>query len=557
MIHDSSGFSDKMFEAFAATSRNSYIFLYNMWTDISRWSKSAVEYFGLPGEYIEGAVTIWAQRIHPEDRKKYHEEMEAIFNGKKKKHDIEYRAMDKEGNYVVCTCSGMVIDDEEGNPTFFAGTITNHGIIDNFDAITGLYNLHEFMYMVKDLRERNKKYRVLLLGIGHFSDVNDMYGYDFGNEVLKTFAAFLREQIQQSGIVYRMDGTRFALCTTELSLEQIKEKYLKIQKLAKSSLIVHGIHIPLAICAGVVDVEDIGISEQAVYTAARYALDTSKKERYGELIVVHNDELNDKECSKTVKLLSVLRNSVLNNCKGFYLVYQPVVSSKTGELVGMETLLRWKGAPYGEVPPGVFIPWLEKDTAFFELGNWILMQALTEGKEFLRDNPKLVLNVNLSYAQLERSEFRNSFLSILLGTGFPPEHLCLELTERCRFLDINVLRNEVNFLKSYGIKIALDDFGTGFASLDLLRELPVDCIKIDRSFVTEIEKSTVTQSIVRALTNCAKELNIDVCVEGIEDEQRMNYMKEYPSTSYQGYLFSRPVPKAKFKELELYKKKYG
>lgn len=265
--------------------------------------------------------------------------------------------------------------------------------------------------------------------------------------------------------------------------------------------------------------------------------------------------MTDKESNKTVKLLSVLRNSILNNCKGFYLVYQPVVSSKTGELVGMETLLRWKGAPYGEIPPGVFIPWLEKDTAFFELGNWILTQALTEGKEFLRDNPNLVLNVNLSYAQLERSEFRNSFLSILLGTGFPPEHLCLELTERCRFLDINVLRNEVIFLKSYGIKIALDDFGTGFASLDLLRELPVDCIKIDRSFVTEIEKSAVTQSIVRALTNCAKELNIDVCVEGIEDEQRMNYMKEYPSTSYQGYLFSRPIPKAKFKELELYKKK--
>lgn len=553
MIQNSSEFADKMFEAFALTSKNSYIFLCNMWTDVSRWSKNAVEYFGLPGEYMEGAGAIWEQHIHPEDRQKYRDDIDAVFSGKKDRHEIEYRAKDKDGNYVVCSCSGMVINDADGNPAYFAGTITNHGIIDNIDPTTGLYNLYEFLHALRLLRERKRKYKVLLLGISRFSAINDTYGYNFGNEVIKAFSTCLREQLQRTSQLYRMDGTRFAICSLDMSMEKIKALYSRIQEIAKNGLEVRGNHISLTICGGAVNVEDSSISEHAVYTAARYASDTSKKEKYGELIIVHNDELKDKEANKNFKLLGVLRNCVLNDCNGFYLAYQPVVSSENGKLMGMEALLRWKGAPYGEVPPGVFIPWLEKDTVFFELGNWILKQALTEGKEFLKDNPHLTLNINLSYAQLERSEFRNSFVGILLGTGFPPDHLCVELTERCRFLDINFLRNEIIFLKSYGIKIALDDFGTGFASLDLLRELPVDCIKIDRSFVVEIEKSQVTQSIVRALTNCAQELGIDVCVEGIEDQQSMEYMKQYPSTSYQGFYFSRPIPKDKFKELPVYR----
>ena len=551
MSFRTSEYFDKIFEAFSATAKGSYIYLCDMWTDMSRWSKSAVDYFGLPGEYMEDAGTIWAQHIHPEDRRRYQEDIDAVFSGRKKNHELEYRAMDKNGNYVVCTCSGVVIEDEAGNPEFFAGTITNRGTIENIDPTTNLYNLYEFLNALRLLRERGKKYRVLLVGFKHFSDVNDLYGYSFGNEAMKLFVSIMQNDLMDKGKVFRMDGTRFAVLTTELRVDDLKNYYLRLQEKAKNHLTVQENNVSLALCGGLVVVEDCQISEHAIHAAARYALNVSKNERHGELWIVENDDVDKNK--KTVELINVLRSSIIEECRGFYLCYQPVVSPQTGKMTGAEALLRWNREPYGEISPGQFIPWLEKDSAFFDLGNYVLRQAMLDGKEFLKDHPDMIINVNLSYAQLERSEFRNTLVDFLLSTGFPPEHLCLELTERCRLLDMNFLRNEIIFLKSYGIKIALDDFGTGFSSLNLLRELPIDYIKIDRGFVSEIENNKADQSIVKAVMTCARELDIGVCVEGIENERLRDYLQNYSAQGYQGYYYSKPVTKEEFKRLELYK----
>lgn len=547
-----SEYFDKLFEAFSATAKDSYIYVCDMWTDMSRWSKDAVDYFGLPGEYMEDAGNIWAEHIHPEDRKRYQEDIDAVFSGRKKNHELEYRARDKDGNYVACTCSGVVIEDESGNPAYFAGTITSRGKINHIDPTTNLFNLYEFLYAVRILRERGKKYCVLLVGFKHFSDVNELYGYAFGNEAMKLFASTMQQLLQDNGKIYRMDGTRFAVLTTKLQLDDIKNFYSRLQERAKNRLTVQGNHVSLALCGGAVAVEDGRINEHAVHSAARYALNISKNEKHGELCIVENDEVDKNK--KTVEIINAIRNSVIDDCSGFYLCYQPIVAPQNGRLIGVEALLRWKSEPYGDVLPGQFIPWLEKDSAFFDLGNWVLRQAMADGKELLKDHPDLIVNVNLSYAQLERSEFRSTLTGILLSTGFPPDHLCLELTERCRLLDTRFLRNEIIFLKSYGIKIALDDFGTGFSSLSLLRELPVDCIKIDREFVSEIESNKADQAIVKAVMMCANELNIGVYVEGIENAKLRDYMLRFPLQGFQGYFYARPVPKEAFMQLELYKK---
>lgn len=547
----SSDFSNKIFDAFAATSKSRYIFICNMWTDVSRWSKSAVDFFGLPGEYMEGAAGIWEQHVHPEDRKRYREAINLVFTGKERNFDMEYRAKDKNGNYVVCSGSGVVIDDDEGRPSYFAGTITNHGIIDNVDPTTNLYNLYEFLHALKLAKDRAMKMRVLLVGFKHFSDVNDVYGYAVGNDVMRQFGSELRELVASRGEVYRMDGSKFAICTCEMNVEEIKKLYADIKDIARNNLMVSGSHIPLDTCAGAVVVEDFKADEQAVLATARYALDSSKNEKYGELVIVYNDA--DDTNKRNVSLIHELRNSILNGCKEFYICYQPVVSAKTGKLTGMEALIRWNKEPYGDVPPGIFIPMLEKDAIFFELGNWILRQVMLDGKEFLRDRPELTINVNISYTQLEHSEFRSRIVSMLANTGFPPEHLCLELTERCSFLNMDFLKNEVSFLKSYGIKIALDDFGTGFSSLNLLREIQVDCIKIDREFVKEIETNVIDQTIVRAVVQCANDLDVPVCIEGIENDDLLRYMNQYAVSGYQGYLYSRPIIKEDFKKLKLYK----
>lgn len=539
--------AEKMFEAYASASKSRYLFMRNMKTRHSRWSTNAVDFFGLPGEYMDDAYHTFLEHIHPEDKERFQAEMDRVYSGLQDNHDMEYRARSREGSYVVCRCKGKMIRDEDGIPAYFAGVISNHGIIDNIDPATNLYNLYEFMHALQLIRENKKNAMVLMIGIKHFADINDVYGYPFGNAVLKEFAAQLMAMCKRKGMVYRMDGAKFAFCTDSMCREELEALYGLIQDMAKKNVFIEQNHVTLVICGGAVSIRDFDIDENSIYSGARFALERSKNEKHGELIFFENETLRDNK--RSLQLLDTLRKSILNKCEDFYLCYQPVVDAKTGKITGMEALVRWHNDSFGEVSPGIFIPLLENDVLFFELGNWILKEAMTEGKKIVEQNPKFVLNVNLAYTQLERSEFRNCLIRLLEETGFPPQNLCLELTERCRLLNMSFLYNEIVFLKSYNIKIALDDFETGFSALNLLRELPVDLIKIDRSFVSEIETNRADQAIVKSVLDCAQLLEIPVCVEGIENKQLESYMNHYPASTYQGYLYSRPIRIEQFKTL--------
>jgi EAL domain-containing protein (putative c-di-GMP-specific phosphodiesterase class I) len=215
----------------------------------------------------------------------------------------------------------------------------------------------------------------------------------------------------------------------------------------------------------------------------------------------------------------------------------------------MEALIRWQLEPYGLVSPGVFMEWIEEDPCIFDLGNWILRTALTDIKKMRDKIPGFFVNVNVAAAQLERKEFRSSVLNILKETGAKPDELCLELTERCRNLDINFLRNEVAFFHSQGIKIALDDFGTGNSSLSLALELPFDELKVDMSFIRDIKNKPQNQAMVQSIVDYAKRTNTDTCIEGIEDEEVNDYISQFGATFHQGYFYSKPVPIDQFEKI--------
>ncbi len=541
------GLAEKIFETYSTASRSRYLFLRNMKTTHSRWSPNAVEFFGLPGEYMEDAYHTFLECIHPDDREAFQEEMDKVYAGQKDEHSMEYRAKGKDGNYVVCFAKGKMIRDEDGEMNYFAGVISNHGIIDNIDPATSLYNVYEFMHALQLIREKKKSAVILMVGIKRFTDINDVYGYPFGNKVLKEFAQQLRILCKGRGMVYRMDGAKFAVCVDNTERVDVASLYYQIRDIARNSIFVNKNHVTLMLGGGAVEINDFAVDENSIYSGLRFALECSKNEKHGELVYFESE--SQKNNKRNLELLDALRKSITNKCKDFYMCYQPVVDAVTGQVGGMEALVRWNKEPFGEVSPGIFIPLLENDALFFELGNWILRESMLAGKRLVEQNPGFILNVNLSYTQLERSEFRSSVIRILEETGFPPQNLCLELTERCRFLDTDFLRDEVIFLKSFNIKIALDDFGTGFSSLNLLRELPVDLIKIDRAFIKDIETNIADQAIVKTVLDCAKLLEISVCVEGIENKNLENYMNHYPANTYQGYLYSRPVKIEQFREL--------
>lgn len=539
MINDRKQKLDELFEAFSIISDGAYVFLCDMTCDLSRWSEKAVEFFGLPDKYMRSAGEIWEKRIHPEDRHIYHTSIEAIFSGNASGHEMQYRAAARDGNYVVCTCRGLVIRDSDGNPEYFGGAIRNHGMLSYIDNLTGMRSLYGYLDDIRTSIGKGEKCLHLLIGISSFSDVNDVFGYTIGNKVLHRFALCIHDIFSSCGSVYRLDGTKFAVISHITNVSRMMILYEKLRSMVRD-LEIEDEHITLSLNCGALVADKADICVDTFYSCLKYAYYLSKKRKLGDMVMYEDQLTSDNR--DTIERINAIRNSIQDNCTGFSLHYQPIVDAGTEQIKGLEALIRWSSDEYGSVPPNEFIPVLEQDSLFPELGEWILRQAMNDTRRLLRKYPDLVVNVNISYTQISKTDFAASVLRILDETGYPAANLCLEITERCRLLDMELLKSVIGVLKARGIRIALDDFGTGFSSLGVLREIGVDTVKIDKSFVSSLDKDFVDRNTVRFITELAQSFLAEVCAEGVENTASRDYLRTCNVTSLQGYLYSKPVP---------------
>ncbi|MDO4989844.1 MAG: EAL domain-containing protein [Eubacteriales bacterium] len=539
---------ERLYRAFETVSDGTYVFLCDMKYDFSRWSKNAVDTFGLPAEYMYGAGDIWENCIHPEDRAAYHKGIDEIFSGNASGHDMQYRARRITGEYEVCTCRGVVIWDPAGEPDYFVGTIRNHGVQGHVDALTGLRNQYGFFEDLDGCLRRKTEFSVMLFGISRFSEINEMYGYQFGNRVLQRYARKAFEVTENRGHIYRIDGTKFAVISSLLSVGEMRKRYDGFRAFLHESFQVDGRKLLLDLHGGALRVDHFDVDSQTVYACLNFANEESKLRRQGDLVEFQND-LNG-ESQQRLEKLHAIRASIMRGYDGFYLLYQPVLEAKTERLIGAEALLRWKNEVYGVVPPDQFLPLLESDPLFPELGEWIIRESILAAGQVLRQDPDYIVNVNLSYTQLEKPGFVDMVMRILKELEYPPEHLCFEVTERCRLLDMDLLKNVLADIKARGMLVALDDFGTGFSSVGILKEIPFDIIKIDRSFVRRIETNEIDRQLIRIIADLAAIFGAKVCVEGIETEGMRDILKQYHVESFQGYYYAKPLPIGDFLEWE-------
>ncbi len=531
---------DALYKAFEVVSEGTYVYLCDMKYDFSRWSKNAVDTYGLPSEYMYGAGDIWENCIHPDDRSAYRKGIDEIFSGSAAGHDMQYRAKRVTGEYDVCTCRGNVIRDPSGEPDYFVGNIRNHGLQGHVDTLTGLRNQYGFFEDLDSCIKRNAAVSVALLGISKFSEINEMYGYHFGNRVLQQYARCVFEDVGNAGHVYRIDGTKFAVISNSLSVAEFRGCYSRFRAFLHENFKVDGKNVLLDLQGGALRLENFDVDSQTIYACLNFAYEESKLHQKGDL-VEFRDGLTE-QSHQRLEMLHAIRASITHSFEGFCLLYQPVVDAKTERLIGAEALIRWKNGVYGMVPPDQFIPVLESDPLFPTLGEWIIREAILAAKQILPQHPDFIVNVNLSYTQLEKPDFADRVLHILNELDFPPEHLCLEVTERCKLLDMELLKNVIASLKSRGILIAMDDFGTGFSSVGLLKEVSFDTIKIDRSFVTDIEENAVNRRLVQNVSELASLFGSKVCAEGIETRGMRDILRSFRVKSFQGYYYAKPLP---------------
>ena len=531
---------DSLFESYSLIADDKYVFLCDMKYDYSRWSKELVDTFGLPSEYMYSAGRIWEEHIHPEDRRAYHEGIEAIFSGKQAGHDMQYRVLRSDGDCDLITCRGIVITDGEGRPAYFGGAIKNHSQKAHIDNVTGLRNQYGFFADLQSYIRNKTPIKIGMCGIQKLTEINEVYGYDAGNKILQHLGRYLMDNVTNRGGTYRLDGSRFAVISQMQSEEEFADLYYVVRDHFRGGTQIGDKNIILELSAGMLVLNDFNVDDQTVYSCLNFAYQESKINKHGEL-VRFNNELTV-ENRKHLEMLHAIRSSIAHKETGFYLVYQPVVDASTEKVLGAEALLRWKSDEYGMVPPDTFIPFLENDPLFPELGAWIIKTAIKDTRKILELVPEFIVNVNLSYSQLERTDFTDSVLHMVRLGGIAPEHLCLEITERCRLLDMELLRNVIVKLRAGGVKVALDDFGTGYSSVGLVKNLPFDTIKIDRSFVREIELDEKEKRLLNNFTDMAGIFGADVCVEGIETSGMRDIIRDYGIHSFQGYYYSKPVP---------------
>lgn len=529
---------DKLFKDMSVLAGEGCVYICDMEYDYSRWSKDLVDAYGLPSEYMYGAGKIWEEHIHPDDRESYAVSVGELFSGLSDRHDQQYRARTINGEYNVCSCSGIVLRKPNGEVTYFIGTIKDHSIQSETDSLTGLRNQYGFFADVRTNLIKNTEMWICLVGISRFSEINEIYGYETGNIVMQKFGRYLYDR-SGSCSIYRLDGTKFAILTTTSAKEIIEQKYEALRARYRDGLDIDGRHIMLELNAGVIYVNDFNVDPQTVLACLNLAYAESKTRRHGDPVEFSHG-LNDVNRLRLEKLHTI-RASITKGYSGFYLLYQPVVDVGTEKTIGAEALLRWRNDEYGVVPPDLFIPLLEQDPLFPKLGEWILATAVKAAKQILEIEPSFVINVNLSYTQLEKPGFVDMVTGILEKTGYPAGHLCLEITERCRLLDLDLLKNIVVSLRGYGVQIALDDFGTGFSSIGIVKALPFNTIKIDRSFIETIEEDEKERALIGAFVDMATTYGAVVCIEGIETTGMRDILRGYDVHSFQGYYYAKPL----------------
>lgn len=544
---DRTGLASRIFDVFDSTVKRNYFYLTNLQTNVSRWSKRAVVDFDLPGEYMYQVEDIWIERIHPEDREMFRQSIQDVFSGRVSRHDVVYRVRNAEGSYVICACEGTIIKGNGDEPDYFSGSITNYGIKDAFDGITHLPSKTAFLSRLKDLTIDDRCSCVMLIVIDMFSNINMLYGWQAGEDILRQYGEALQKIVGDRGQVYHIDSGTFGVCMEESGEDEAKTIYRRIRQMGYEGIQVDGKRITIKTLGGASVFGYARGEDSRINSHLSYVIGLSRTVYHGELVffdvLAHRHELSDRD------LLGVIYQDVMNHCRHFQLYYQPVVDAYTEMIVGAEALIRWKQEPYGMIPPNRFIPFMEQSPCIYELGNWVIQNAIRDAKKMRERLPHFIININVAPLQLERQEFKEDVIRMLKEADYPPENLCLELTERCRGLDPDFLREQALYFQQHGVRVAMDDFGTGNASLQLVMELPLDEVKIDRSFVQDIENQRVNQALVSAIVSGARVINAQICIEGVENEAQSDYLKRFNPTYYQGYHYSKPVPVEEFMNL--------
>ncbi len=444
--------------------------------------------------------------------------------------------------------------------TFAMGVVAHRRIIElhranetnkrmaRYDFMTGLFNRFAFLDALKGGSSRSspdfsKRFVVIVIDLDRFKTVNDTLGHSVGDAVLVEMGARLRAGVRREDVVARIGGDRFGvLARGGLSGGAFAER---IVETLSQRIVFDAIPLTVGACAGVALFPDHGGNAEDLMKAAFVALDTAKQGGEGTVCVFDAAMQAKSNATRAVEL--EIKAAIEED--QFEPWFQPIQNIETGQILGYEALARWRHPSRGVVAPGVFVPLAEQNGAILAIGEKILEKACLAAATWER---RLTVAVNLSPAQFRRpQQLAETVKSVLRRTKLDPSRLYLEITESLLLQDTTHTREAIEELARLGVRFSLDDFGAGYSSLAYIRAYPFSKVKIDKSFIDDVDKDATSMAIIAAVIVLAARLDLEVVAEGVETQMQHVALRNLGLTQAQGYLYGRPAPQIVGAQLRL------
>ena len=412
-----------------------------------------------------------------------------------------------------------------------------------YDVLTGLPNrgmflerLHQTLSQAQRDRE---KVNLIFLDLDNFKDVNDTQGHDVGDQLLKSVAERLSVCMRDSDVLARLGGDEFVVvCPSLASQDSIAAIVQRIQAVFTDPFELDGRQVYTSASIGIAVYPDDSMDATTLFRCADTAMYQAKNEGRSQFRFF-SPELNQKIMQR-VELENSLRQGLEK--QEFFLHYQPLWDLKTSKMAGVEVLLRWQSSDYGLMQPSTFISLLEDSGLINNVGEWVLRTACTQMREWtISEHRNLKMAVNISGKQMKHPRFLEMLMTIIQETGVDPHSLELEFTESVIMDNVENTVEIFRKLKEMGIQLSIDDFGTGYSSLNYLKHFPVDRIKIDRSFVSDVYNNQSDAAIIEAIVSMAQSLSLRVVAEGVENSDQLHSLAQLGCDEVQGYYLAMPM----------------
>lgn len=526
-----------------------YLFYFDLDDNYFSISESVLDKYALPTNKFHDAIKILKTIVHPDDFMMVVDEFKKLRTEVIDVLDLECRWIDRKGHisWINCRCKAIVGAD--GTSSHIIGRVTELGERKRADNITGFRTHILFQRDFTQLIETRKSANgfIMRMGIDNFREVNERFGHETGDNLLRIFSKCLINVVPSDVKIYRMEGDEFALLfINNFSEKDVIDIYEAIKKEAAKYEDELEYKIFFTVSAGVIAFPENASSYEEVYRKSEFTLNSAKKLGKNN-IYIYNQNRYD-EHIEVLELQEALRLSVKNDFEGFEVYYQPIVECGKKEVAGAEALLRWNNKKYGSLSPVKFVPLLEDTGLIIPVGRFVYITAIRQCAVWMRKYPDFRMHINLSNVQLRKSDIINDITDYINECGINPANIIIELTESGEIDLHGTVRESVDGIAKNGEGLAIDDFGTGYSNLRYLKEMKVNTIKIDRAFVMNSTDLGFDYKLIKHIIDLAHSADMKICLEGVETTDQLEVLSELNPDYIQGFFFGKPVNAATFAE---------